>query len=209
MAKEQRYLTINEAISQDPKAPLWLINVADESQVTDFLGADVLLTARSEGDVIPIDIPKTWLPHEVTNKAPREAILKSRYFLDAVREGLVRIITAEYAAELETKKGADEERERLKAREDQRLAATSNRRNEDMNAPKEKTISTEDIEEVPIQFKALVNKMNMMKLSEAVNELRSRRRLPISQLEYLRDNTKHKKIAEWITKQLEDGDEEE
>lgn len=200
----KRYLTIHEAINDDPKAPLWLQNIADESQATDFLGADVLLTARSDGDIIPIDIPKTWLPHEVTNKVPREALLKSRYFLSAVNENLIRIITPEYAEELNRKKGAEEERERLRARDELRRAATSNRRNEEHAPAREKQISTEGLEEVPVQFKALVNKMNNMSLTEAVNELRARRSLPISQLEYLMEHTKHEKISKWIKKQLED-----
>lgn len=203
MTAKQRYLTIQEAIQKDPKDPLWVQNVADESQVTDFLGADILLTAKSDGDIIPIDIPKTWLPHEITNRAPREAILKSRYFLSAVNDNLVRIITPEYAEELMNKKGVEEERDRLRARDEQRRSATSNRRNEDLN-PKERQISTEGLEEVPVQFRALVNKMNTMTLTEAVNELRARRSLPISQLEYLMENTKHEKISKWIAKQLED-----
>ena len=203
-----KYLTVQQAIEQDPKAPLFLINVSEESDLTDNLGGDVFLSARQDGDIIPIKVPKTWLPTEVTTLAPRDAILKSRFFLMAVNNSIVKIITKEYAEQLSNATGAEEERQRLHALDARMRAAASSHRviPEKENEAKEKQLDTSEAEpvDVPVQFKAKVTAMNEMSEKEAVVELRQMRRLNESRAVYLMENTKHARIKHWLKERLED-----
>lgn len=201
-AKIQKYLTIQQAIEQDPKSPLYLLNISEESELTDYMAGDVYLSARSDGDIIPIKVPKTWLPVEVTTMAPRDAILKSRFFMNAVNNGLVKIITREYAEELTGSEGADDERARMAAMDARMRAATSNRK---VVPEKGKTLDTSEAEttELPIQFRVKVTAMNEMSEKEAMVELRGMRRLSEDRARYMIENLTHKRIVAWLKDKLE------
>jgi len=204
--KIQKYLTTQQAIEIDPKAPLYVINISEESDLTDNMAGDVYLSARSDGDIIPIKVSKTWLPVEVTAMAPREAVLKSRHFLNAVNNGLIKIITAEYAEQLSNSKGAEEERQRLEALGARMRAATSNRRVvPEKEAATMLDTSSAETRDVSIQFKTKVSSMNEMSEKEALVELRGMRRLSEDKALYMIENlTSHPRIVRWLKDKLED-----
>lgn len=210
----KKYLTTQEAIEQDAKSPLFVLNVADESDVTEYLGADLQLSARADGEIIPIKIPKTWLATELTTMAPREAILRARTFLSAVNSGMVKIVTREYAESLNNSAAADGERARLEGIENRQRAAASNRQvvppQQKERGGRDAGVSMEniDIDEMPTHFTAWVQRLNEMTQEQVIASLRERRSLTDAEIDYMIENlSNHPRVVAWLRRQLQTTEE--
>lgn len=118
------YLTLQEALEQEGGA-LYVLNISDQSHPP---GGDVYLNIpRINGAPISMTVPLTWLPQELSNKAPRHQILDSSYFMDALSNGLLAIIDTETARRIQQQPGADVEYQRLKQFTENVKAATTAR----------------------------------------------------------------------------------
>lgn len=128
-------LNINEIVEQE-KGPIWVINATNELYPS---GADVYVTVTNNGQSQVFQVPRTWLPIEMTNRFPRKVIVESAYFVEALSKGLLKAISAETAASLLAQPGAAQERKRLEELEEAVKAATQTK-----GIGKNVTISTGD-----------------------------------------------------------------
>lgn len=99
------------ALFETEKGPIWLINTSGEKYPS---GAEVFITINSGDQSSVFVVPRTWLPIEITNRFPRKVVMESSYFVSAVAEGLVSVISADYARSLLSGPKAEREQERLK-----------------------------------------------------------------------------------------------
>ena len=111
----RKYQSISEIEQADDKAPVYVLNTAADTPVGSsgelFIGIPKLSGTRVDN----LSIPQTWLPVAVTDQIPKQQLLASSEFRNAVNSGLITLITQEYADAILVQDGADEEKERLAA----------------------------------------------------------------------------------------------
>ena len=118
----QHSIGINDLI--EGKGPIWIINTSNQKYKG---GAEVYITI-SQGDQSSVfQVPRSWLPVEITERYPRKAICESPYFMESLSEKLVTVITAEEAARLSSSKEASRERNRLREQADAVRSANASR----------------------------------------------------------------------------------
>ncbi len=200
----QKNLTLQEAVRGSEKDPLWVVNCSEGSEKTDYTGGDVYLSVKTDGDLIPIPIPRSWLPFNITDHAPRGPILRSQGFMKAMNNGLLQIITEDYANQLNNLPSAQEERDRL--------ANNARKITEFINESRKKgrsdqktvnTASMDDLDDgIPDNFKAQVVSMNTMSFEDVKQRIRLLGSMPLVRVEYLIKNLQHKRIVDHLKKQL-------
>lgn len=145
-----KYLSITEAVA-DPNPSLWVVNTSSRVQE---IGGDVFITIPTKGNTAHVlTIQKTWLPDLVTNRFPKQTILESIYFTEAVNQGNVSIISEEDALKLTRSPEAAIEKKRLAASENMIKEATAAR-----GIGKNVMISVGDEDEDDLKEKADENK---------------------------------------------------
>lgn len=103
-------ITVTDAI-RDEDPSLWIINTSSEQYEG---GADVFITITGKGGPSLLTVKRTWLPEQVTDRFPKKQILESMHFTNAVRQGLVKVISPKEAQAILNRPGADVERRRLR-----------------------------------------------------------------------------------------------
>ena len=116
------FLSLNEA-RQYTEGSLYVVNISSESQPP---GGEVYITVpRDRGDSMSFTVPFTWLPQDLTDKAPRNLILESTYFMKAVGAGLLGIIDEETAKSILSDPSVPQEMARLREHQETVQAATA------------------------------------------------------------------------------------
>ena len=205
----KKTMTIQEAVEAADKDPLWVCNITDGAERAEYRPADLYFTVKDGNDAISMEVPQTWLPQLLTEQAPRSIILRSKGFLDALRNGLVEILTPAYADKLNSDPQAQTERDRLI--NNQRKVRNVVNEQQKRVSDQMKTLDTDKLTEVGSDgddaFRARVVAINNMDLEEAKVQIRKTRRISIAKLEYLIANLKHRSLAAFLKKQLEKAEE--
>lgn len=116
-----KILSIVEIENSGDRGSVWVLNSAPSSEIAEIYDQEL------RGDVI-IPIPKmqgtgvdhfivhqTWLPIDASEQFSKERLLRSSEFRNAVRKGLITIISDESAQTILGKDGARKEKARLLA----------------------------------------------------------------------------------------------
>jgi hypothetical protein len=110
--KSTKTLTIDQLRAQGANAPIWALNGTNE--LLGQMGELHLSVPKQNGArTDPLVLFATWLPANLTNQIPRQQLLDSAEFLNAVNNGSIVLITPEFAQQLMTEDGAIEEQERV------------------------------------------------------------------------------------------------
>lgn len=112
MNAKLKTLTIDQLRQQTANEPIWALNGTNE--LLGQMGELHLSVPKANGArTDPLVLFATWLPTNLTNQIPRQQLLDSAEFLNAVNNGSIKLITAAFAAQLAAQDGADEEQERV------------------------------------------------------------------------------------------------
>lgn len=114
MAKT-RYLTISQA-ELDGGHSLWVVNTSTQSNAETF--GDVLFNVprrNGQGDPARVKVEMTWLPQDLNMQVPKDQILQSVEFRQAIQKQVLAIVSDEYAQSVLATSAAREERRRLEA----------------------------------------------------------------------------------------------
>jgi len=101
------------------RAPIWVLNSSAQSRAKQAGEVHIGIPKRNGTKVDDLFLPMTWLPIRITDQIPRSQLLESSEFRNAVNSRVMELISAERAAKILAEDGADEERERLEARQRQ------------------------------------------------------------------------------------------
>ena len=200
--------------------PIWAVNSSSKSNPP---GADVYITVHvgKQGSPAILTLPLSWVPFNLNEQAPRQAILESQHFLKAVSSGSITLVTAEEAESLRQRPSYAKEVERLRQLQDAVKNATQNSGNNFTLTLDDKTESVgiqqqkaktslglsdadfaPDAEEVSVSFKAWSNKLNTLGVDEAIAALQLRGTFSNEELIHIRDTTKHDRIRAGMTKKI-------
>jgi len=105
-------LTINEISQPDFEfKPVWVLNKSrGRNRGVILIGCPKV---RGSGDADQIRIPNTFLPTDMTTSVPRDQLLASSDFRQAVTKGLIELIDDSEAKAILSKPGASEELTKL------------------------------------------------------------------------------------------------
>lgn len=220
-------ITLEEASSQK-RGALYVLNTSHRRTES---GGDVFISVAVGQQIRAVRIPKTWVPINLTATLPRKNILESVFFMEAVTNNLVEIISETDARKMMGQPGFREEVARMKARDNaireasqakgiSKNVTVSGGSDDDESAaesaPKRKSLSVtaigrdvdeEDDQQVSANFAAFVSSLRELSHVEAVNKIKNRGgELDESEARYLVENldpVKHSKIIRSVRKQLE------
>lgn len=211
------------------KGAIYVLNTTGSLQgVGVARGGDVYITVQVGQASRTLNIPRTWIPIEITASLPRDAVLNSLYFLEAVGKGLVTPINADDALTILSKPDAQSELRRLRERENSIREATKSKgigRNvtvassngDDEDTPEERPVQRKNVSVVSLagddtdteatvsaSFQAFVMKLNGMATSkEARNAIKVRGgELSEEEARYMLENIKHEKIQASLRRAL-------
>jgi hypothetical protein len=215
-------LTLSE-LTESPSQQVWVLNVSEQISPNGDK-SEVYIIVRYNDEHVSLHLPKTWLPINLSDRLPKKALVESANFLNSLHKGLIVPVTPEYAAEINGREGADEERRRLKELEEAVKAASrakdinveiSGMKRDTLSSNSRGTIDVTNVslsdntipaeavtEEVSANFKALVKRLNSIPMTEAVNELKLRGSLNKVYARYLYENIKHEPIRKHLAKAL-------
>lgn len=109
----------------NPTGPVWVLNTAHKAVEH---GGEIHITIpRANGNPVFIHLPKSWIPENLVEHAPRKDILDSTYFMAAVKNESITLITDEEAQRLLARPAASDERRRLDQKKAAIQAATASR----------------------------------------------------------------------------------
>ncbi len=124
----KKYLSITEIEAQDLKTPIWALNGSAHSEVGQAGDVHVGIPKINGGTKIDaLYLPQSWLPVCLTDQIPRAQLIASSEFRNAVNTKLLMPITQEYANQINSQEGAEEERTRLTQRRREVREATAAR----------------------------------------------------------------------------------
>lgn len=227
--KEFPAVTI-DSLHEKERGPIWVLNT---SMKTNPPGADIFISVATgkAGQTIIVTVPRTWLPINLNEQAPRADVLDSQQFLRAVSTGVITLISAEEAAEKTGSSGAPAERARLEqvknAIRNAALTEGGKAFNESIEKvgpdgsllspttdPTAKSVSAASMDfsddapsaasaEVTVTFKAWVNKLNgITDVNAAINEVALRGEFDNTEMRYIVDNVKHSRIRQGFVNAL-------
>lgn len=114
MNVKAKTMTIDQLRQQSANEPIWALNGTNE--LLGQMGELHLSVPKANGArTDPLVLFATWLPTNLTNQIPRQQLLDSAEFLNAVNNGSIKLITTAFAAQLAAQDGAAEEQERVGA----------------------------------------------------------------------------------------------
>lgn len=124
--KKPRVLSSQELIDT-PTGPIYVLNTSHNLRSIGSRGGDVYVTVQVGAAARTLNIPRTWIPINVTATVPRKAVLESLYFLEALGNGLITAINSDDAQAILASEDAQEEARRLREREDSIREATKSK----------------------------------------------------------------------------------
>ena len=104
-------ITITDLRNQKANEPIWVLNTTIEKK--DSRANIVFNVYQNNGEVTVVPVFATWIPVCLTDIVSRESLIASTSFLKAVRSGSLRLISAEEAEIIMSKRGAKEESHRI------------------------------------------------------------------------------------------------
>lgn len=185
-------LTMQE-LENKTKGSLYVINNTGNVERLGVSGVLIIAIPRLSGNGNPIimRVPQTWLPIDLTLQVPYNHLISTSEFRNAVMQGYIIPISDEYAEYLLSKKGAQQERERLEE-EDKKAAhagpsrfmtSSEDSRVIDVNAGQTDVHIEED--GFAPSFIAKVNRWSAMEDIAVMNEIRSSGKFTRKQLRYI------------------------
>lgn len=112
-------VTIDDLEAQDAKAPIWVLNSSAQSRARMSGEVHIGIPKPNGTKVDDLFLPMTWLPIRITDQIPRRQLLDASEFRNAVNSRVMELISAERAKKILAEDGAEEERDRLEARQRQ------------------------------------------------------------------------------------------
>ena len=187
-----KFVKISDLEQGDQRDPIWALNGSSESEVGAAGEVHVGIPKVNGNKTDDLYLPQTWLPINLTDQIPRGQLLVSSEFRNAVTTGLVVLISAEFAAELEQGEGVTEERQRLNDLKRHVREATAHRSITDSGA---EVVSTSEITDRPTtetaageldsNFVMFANMLDTKTDIEALNLVKSRGKLLGKELRHL------------------------
>lgn len=173
-------LTIDQLRAQGANEPIWALNGTNE--LLGQMGELHLSVPKQNGArTDPLVLFATWLPGNLTNQIPRQQLLDSAEFLNAVNNGSIVPITPRFAQHLLEEDGAVEEQERVTRMRNVAKTALAGRIQSKDNVSVEMlpTSGAPDEDEgeesgVSVAFKALAESIRDKNDVSALNVLRNR-----------------------------------
>ena len=201
-------------LNSDERGPVYVTNTSSKVNST---GADVFITVYVGNQSVAtiLSVPLSWKPFNLTEQAPRAAILGSQHFLRAVASGILTLISKEEALEILATPSAIKETERLSQLRSKVEAAIRNPNadefkltiegQEDQESEKKHTLNASFFDEgsVSVSFKAWVTKNNQLDVEAAINAARIRSEFSVDEMQYIMDNTTHDRIRNGFKKRLQ------
>ena len=120
---ESKRIGINELLEQKT-GPIWIINTSNKVHKG---GSEVYIVIPQGDQSSLFTVARTWLPIEATQRYSREALCKSQYFMEALAEELISVVSENEAQKMMAGPQAERERRRLKQLEEAVRAASSAR----------------------------------------------------------------------------------
>jgi hypothetical protein len=204
--------TIDDLTSED-RGPIYVVNTSAKVNQT---GADVFVTVYvgNQSAATILSIPLSWKPFNLTEQAPRQAILGSQHFLRSVSSGVLTLISKEEAQDILATPQAIKETERLSQLRSKVEAAIRNPNADEFKLTiegqeeaegKKHTVSASFFDEgsVSTSFKAWVAKNNQLDVEDAINAARIRSEFSADEMQYIMDNTVHPRIRNGFKKRLQ------
>lgn len=195
MAK--KYLTIQEALKQKSTDNLWVINNSSESSLGITGEIIIPIVDQSGRRSNSLVIRSTWLPTNLQEEMDRETILGSAEFRTHLKNGLIRIITEEYASELNNDPMAATERKRLESKRskdliDQALSMAGSSQIEVQVEGKSQTANNEYQKGISFAFKTWVDNLQVRDEADIISEFRTRKVFTNAELKFLHGNLQSK-----------------
>lgn len=189
----KKYLTVTEIESQDDKMPIWALNGSAHSEIGQAGDVHVGIPKVNGGTKIDaLYLPQSWLPVCLTDQIPRGQLMASSEFRNAVNTKLLMPITVEYAAQINSQEGADEERMRLTQRRREVREATAARSITQSGAEivntteiSERGDETEKSSELDAGFVMFANTLRDKSDIEIINALRGRGKINRREIKHL------------------------
>ena len=214
-SKAYRAPTIDE-LNSESSGPVYVVNSSSKVNST---GADVFITVYvgSQAAATILSVPLSWKPFNLTEQAPRQAVLGSQHFLRAISSGVLTLISKEEAQEILATPSAIKETERLSQLRSRVEAAIRNPNADEFKLTidgkdadgneegKKHSVSASFFDEgsVSTSFKAWVTKNNSLDVEEAINAARIRSEFSVEEMQYIMDNSTHSRIRNGFTKRLQ------
>ena len=206
-SKAYRAPTIDE-LNSESSGPVYVVNSSSKVNST---GADVFITVYvgSQAAATILSVPLSWKPFNLTEQAPRQAVLGSQHFLRAISSGVLTLISKEEAQEILATPSAIKETERLSQLRNpnaDEFKLTIDGKDADGNEEgKKHSVSASFFDEgsVSTSFKAWVTKNNSLDVEEAINAARIRSEFSVEEMQYIMDNSTHSRIRNGFTKRLQ------
>jgi len=176
-------MTIAQLKAEDQSLPIWALNGSAMSAVGQAGDVHVPIPKINGTKVDALYLPQTFLPQCITDQIPRDQLLGSSEFLNAVNSLLVIPVTAAYAQLIMSRAGAKEETERLAAQKRHVREATAARTIQQGGAEIYSTSEIADAQEravestpktLPVSFTMYAQSLTTKTDIEAMNSLRSR-----------------------------------
>lgn len=193
----EKRIGINDLMEM--KGPIWIKNTSDRKYKG---GSEVLIMIQQDGaGGSMLTVPRTFLPMEATRRFPRDVLLKSRHFMDALDAQLITIISVKEAEKLEEGPLARREKQRLAQLEEAIRAASTAR-----GIGKNVMISTGD-PEMDAQLEAQANGEKPKSLSENPNAFVEKRTVDLNEED--EDEKISAQFRAWVLKLNSFEDEED
>lgn len=102
---KQTLQAYSEATKNTESAPLYVVNTAYSTDNDQTSQIALHFSVKSEGgNTIPVSLPATWIPIDITTRAHRNLIIKDPNFRDLLQKGHIAIVAATVDSE-RSKKG--------------------------------------------------------------------------------------------------------
>jgi hypothetical protein len=108
-----KYITVSDLEKADQKEPIWALNGSADSEVGQPGEVHVGIPKINGSKIDDMHLPQSWLPVCLTDQIPRAQLLASSEFRNAVNNRLVTLISTEFAKDILSQDGVEEERTRL------------------------------------------------------------------------------------------------
>lgn len=198
---------VNELLkSENPL--VWVLNTSHTSR--EGKRGNVLITVFWDNQSHNISVPNTWIPINLAEQAPAEYLLRSKTFIDQLRNGILTLISDNEAKEIFNDPEAERESERIYSLQQQPRLYSKLSYREENNDESEVIQSKESIEQSKNNKARLVNPKILeilnrdgVKPSEISAVLRTNSYLFNKQdFEYVIQNVEDEKIRQWATKEF-------
>jgi hypothetical protein len=163
-----------------------------------------------------LNIPLSWNPFNLTEQAPRAAILGSQHFLRAVSSGVLTLMDPSEARDILATPAGMREAERVNQLKAKVEMAVRNPNSDEFKltlegeegkeAETKHSVSANffDQDTISTTFKAWVAKNNTLQVEDAINAARVRAEFTVDEMQYIMDNTVHARIRKGFKRRLEE-----